>query len=215
MGAYIRRRKTQRKQVGELHKMRRLAAMATVGKMAAGGCAGILTKTLTAPLERIKILLQVQGMLPARGPRAPRLRRTRPAGRAVTAASARALACCSRPPGPCPRAPGRCRRPSGGQAQVHEHRASRRARREGGWRLRLCVDARLALSKSHGDSYHGDSYPCQPKFHQFHSFFRNMRAKNGSDLGLSIYGEAEAHSISPLRSSDGLKLVGFWNLDRA
>ena len=54
MGAYIRRRKTQRKQVGELHKMRRLAAMATVGKMAAGGCAGILTKTLAAPLEGIK-----------------------------------------------------------------------------------------------------------------------------------------------------------------
>lgn len=34
----------------------------TIRQMCSGACAGLVTKTITAPLERIKILLQIQGM---------------------------------------------------------------------------------------------------------------------------------------------------------
>ena len=39
------------------------ATLALAAKqVAAGGCAGAITKTSVAPLERIKIIMQVQGM---------------------------------------------------------------------------------------------------------------------------------------------------------
>jgi len=57
-----------RSPIVDLWQQRRNQVPPTLRKMIAGGLAGMVTKSLTAPLERVKILLQTQGMLPSRGP---------------------------------------------------------------------------------------------------------------------------------------------------